>query len=144
MGSTGAGVLFYCVALSMVAVGSATAAGGDIPHRFISEDVLKSADNITDTSHRKLIGFPEVCPVKFENNRQIDVVVNSCRGTPTAERCCGALKKFACPYTALINNNERNGCASDMFFEIMVRGRLRPGIFSTLCHEGPIGLDCVH
>jgi hypothetical protein len=32
-------------------------------------------------------------------------------------------------------DNENNGCASEMFFEIIVRRRLTPGLFSWLCHD---------
>jgi hypothetical protein len=43
----------------------------------------------------------------------------------------------------LINDNENNGCASEMFFEIIVRGRLTPGLFSLpLRHDDDAGLQC--
>jgi hypothetical protein len=32
-------------------------------------------------------------------------------------------------------DNENNGCASEMFFEIIVRRRLTSGLFSWLCHD---------
>jgi len=85
-----------------------------------------------------------VCPVRFDHTRGISAVAGSCRDrpVPSAERCCGALKTFACPYSELINDNDHNGCASDMFYQIIVRGRLRPGLFSQLCVEGPLGLQC--
>jgi len=82
------------------------------------------------------------CPVRFDTSPGLDAVVSSCRGVPSAQRCCGAFKTYACPYSDVINDNSENGCASAMFFEINVRGRLRPGIFSQLCVEGPFGLRC--
>ena len=80
--------------------------------------------------------------MRFDTSPGLDAVVSSCRGVPSAQRCCGAFKTYACPYSDVINNNAENGCASAMFFEIDVRGRLRPGLFSQLCAEGPLGLKC--
>lgn len=82
------------------------------------------------------------CPVRFENAPGIDTVIRSCRGVPSPARCCGALKTFACPYSELINDNAQNGCANQMFFDILVRGRLHPGLFSQMCVEGAYGLKC--
>ncbi|TVU15350.1 hypothetical protein EJB05_38868 [Eragrostis curvula] len=142
MGSTGVGaILFYCVALSTIAVGSAAPA--DNNGRFISKEAL-ACSNITETSHRKLEGLPSgLCPVQFERMPGIKTVVNSCRPPqPSEQRCCGAFKAFACPYFDLINDNANNGCASQMFYDIIVRGRLSPGLFSYLCHDGAVGLNC--
>jgi hypothetical protein len=81
--------------------------------------------------------------VQFEGKPGIQTVINSCRSPqPSAQRCCGAFKAFACPYSDLLNDNENNGCASEMFFEIIVRGRLTPGLFSYLCHDDAGGLQC--
>ncbi|XP_034604761.1 GPI-anchored protein LLG1-like [Setaria viridis] len=82
-------------------------------------------------------------PVRFEHARGIGSVIRSCRGVPSAEWCCGAFKAFACPYSDLLNDNAENGCASDMFFEINVRVWLHPSLFSQLCVEGPLGLQCI-
>lgn len=81
--------------------------------------------------------------MRFDHTRGISAIAGSCkdRPFPSAARCCGALKTYACPYSELINDNA-NGCANDMFYVIMVRGRLRPGLFSQLCVEGPLGLQC--
>ncbi|RLM66392.1 uncharacterized protein C2845_PM16G11780 [Panicum miliaceum] len=139
MGSTStAAMLFCCVALSMVAVGFA------VPQektKFISMDALDCSNNITETpsTSRKL--GQGGCPVRFDPSPSMDAVVSSCRGVPSAPRCCGAFKTYACPYSDVINDAE-NGCASAMFFEINVRGRLRPGLFSQLCPEGSFGLKC--
>ncbi|KAK3142161.1 hypothetical protein QOZ80_4BG0343050 [Eleusine coracana subsp. coracana] len=140
MGSTGAAILFCWVALSVVAVGSAAPA--DNNGRFISKEAL-ACSSITETSHRKLGGLPGVCPVQFEGMPGVSTVINSCRAPqPSARRCCGALKTFACPYRDLLNDNDNNGCASEMFYEIIARGRLTPGLFSYLCHDDAVGLQC--
>lgn len=83
-----------------------------------------------------------VCPVQFQGMPGVKTVIDSCRPPQQAGRCCGALKTFACPYRDLLNDNAVNGCASEMFFEIIVQGRLSPGLFSYLCHEGAEGLQC--
>lgn len=143
MGSHGAtAILFCCVALSsMVALGSAAPEDAT---KFISVDALECSANATKASSRKLIAAQGVCPVRFDqiHSSSMAAVVSSCRGRPSAARCCGALKAFACPYSDLLNDNAINGCASEMFYEIMVRGRLQPGTFSHLCVEGPQGLQC--
>uniref|UniRef100_K3YDH5 GPI-anchored protein LLG1-like domain-containing protein n=1 Tax=Setaria italica TaxID=4555 RepID=K3YDH5_SETIT len=93
--------------------------------------------NTTENPSRKLTSGAADSPVRFEHARGIGSVIRSCRG-----RCCGAFKAFACPYSDLLNDNAENGCASDMFFEINVRGRLHPSLFSQLCVEGPLALQC--
>ncbi|CAL5016094.1 unnamed protein product [Urochloa decumbens] len=139
MGSTSTTkVVFFCVAFSMVAVGSAAQENN---LKFISMGALECSNvTETETPGRKL--FEAECPVKFQNNRGVNAVARSCRGVPSEKQCCGALKAFACPYSDLLNENAVNGCANDMFFEINVRGRLRPGLFSQMCVEGPYGLQC--
>ncbi|WVZ86275.1 hypothetical protein U9M48_033082 [Paspalum notatum var. saurae] len=136
-----AAILFCCVALtSMVAVGRSAAT--EDATKFISLGALECSSNITKSSSRKLIAARvQVCPVRFDQ-MDMSAVVSSCRGRPSAVRCCGALKDVACPYSDLINDNENNGCASEMFYQIIVRGRLQPGLFSHLCREGPLGLQC--
>ncbi|NP_001170506.1 GPI-anchored protein LLG1-like precursor [Zea mays] len=148
----GSAVLFYCICIaavvalssSMVAVGSA--APGETP-KFISASALECSANVTEIAKaRKLIDVHGhgLCPVRFDHTRGISAVASSCkdRPLPSPERCCGALKAYACPYSELINDNANNGCASEMFYVIMTRGRLRPGLFSQLCVEGPLGLQC--
>ncbi|KAJ1271757.1 hypothetical protein BS78_06G150100 [Paspalum vaginatum] len=138
--SSAAAILFCCVALSsLVAVGRSAAT--EDPPKFISVGALECSSNITKSSSRKLISVRGVCPVRFDE-MDMSTVVSSCRGRPSAARCCGALKDVACPYSDLLNDNENNGCASEMFYQILVRGRLQPGLFSHLCREGPLGLQC--
>ncbi|OEL29102.1 hypothetical protein BAE44_0009879 [Dichanthelium oligosanthes] len=148
MGSTStAAMLFYCVALSMVAIGFAVPEENP---KFISMDALfECSNNITETAPRKLVAVQGDgnagavgCPVRFDRERGVGRVIRNCRGMPSAERCCGAFKNLACPYSDLINDNSENGCASAMFWEITVRGRLRPGLFSQLCAEGSFGMQC--
>ncbi|EES11072.1 uncharacterized protein LOC8060212 [Sorghum bicolor] len=114
--------------------------------KFISMGALECSANITMTKPARKLGavVEGVCPVRFDHTRGISAVAGSCRDRPrpSPERCCGALKTFACPYSDLINDNDHNGCASDMFYQIIVRGRLRPGLFSQMCVEGPLGLSC--
>lgn len=109
-----------------------------------------SARKLIGVHHRRHAAFSNddeeagpVCPVRFDHTRGISAVWGSCRDRPVVspERCCGAFKTFACPYSDLIND-AANGCANDMFFQIIVRGRLRPGLFSQMCVEGPLGLQC--
>ncbi|KAL6903648.1 hypothetical protein ACP4OV_004461 [Aristida adscensionis] len=147
MGSTGTGILFCCVALSMVAVGSVAAGsstGAGTQPKYISADALKASKLNGTGEHRKLAGFQVLCPVRFDKQTaKIDAVGNSCRGpAPSEARCCGALKAFACPYTEYLNDNAINGCASQMFWDIQTRCKLSPGLFSFLCHDGPAGLSC--
>ncbi|KAF8703609.1 hypothetical protein HU200_032429 [Digitaria exilis] len=108
MGSTSkAAMLFYCVALSVVAVGFAVP---EKSPKFISMGALE-CDNITATTSSRKLAQVE-CPVRFEHVPGLDTVIKSCRGVPSPQRCCGALKTFACPYRDLIDDNDQNGCAS--------------------------------
>lgn len=81
------------------------------------------------------------CSVNFEF-LNYTIITSKCKGPryPPKE-CCGAFKEFACPYADVINDLT-NECASTMFSYINLYGKYPPGLFSSECREGKLGLSC--
>ncbi|XP_042449501.1 GPI-anchored protein LLG1-like [Zingiber officinale] len=104
---------------------------------FISDDVFVSHGS----GMRSLLQAKTSCPVNFEF-MDYTIITNQCKGPRyPADQCCGALKDFACPYAADINDMT-NDCASTMFSYINLYGKYPPGLFSSECREGKLGLAC--
>jgi hypothetical protein len=81
------------------------------------------------------------CPVNFEF-LNYTIITGKCKGPKfPASQCCAALKEFACPYYMYLND-ESNDCASTMFSYINLYGKYPPGLFSSECKEGKLGLSC--
>ncbi|KQJ83390.1 GPI-anchored protein LLG1 [Brachypodium distachyon] len=135
MGSPSAAILFSCVAMSMVAVGSAASNNSS----FISMAALESAD---PASSRKLFGIPMmdqgVCPVRFDQMQHFGRIEATCKGdqVPTSQ-CCDA---FACPYRDELNDLE-NGCSTEMLIRINTICML-PTSFFVECGNSRQGIDC--
>ncbi|GLT83773.1 hypothetical protein SLE2022_020440 [Rubroshorea leprosula] len=105
----------------------------------ISDAVLKSY--ISSAKSRTLLQAPKECPVNFEV-LNYTIITSKCKGpTYPASSCCAALKEFACPYTDQINDLSNN-CATTMFSYISQNGHYPPGLFSSVCKEGKLGLAC--
>ncbi|KAF0891832.1 hypothetical protein E2562_011011 [Oryza meyeriana var. granulata] len=128
MGSSTGAILFYCVALSVVAAA-----------------VVVSPAAAAETSSRKLIGAATAgagaCPVRFDRMKGYEALGAKCKKPSPVRECCAAFKALACPYNKLIND-VNNGCADDMFYFIQTKGKLRPGTIFENCLEGPQGLKC--
>ncbi|XP_074556318.1 GPI-anchored protein LLG1-like [Curcuma longa] len=104
---------------------------------FISDDVFVSHGS----GMRSLLQAKTSCPVNFEF-MNYTIITNRCKGPRyPADQCCGAFKDFACPYAAEINDMT-NDCASTMFSYINLYGKYPPGLFSSECREGKLGLAC--
>ncbi|AQK74368.1 LORELEI-LIKE-GPI ANCHORED PROTEIN 3 [Zea mays] len=83
----------------------------------------------------------EGCPVNFEF-QNYTIITSKCKGPKfPASQCCAALKEFACPFNNYLND-ESNECASTMFSYINLYGKYPPGLFSSECKEGKMGLSC--
>lgn len=81
------------------------------------------------------------CTENFEN-KNYTILTARCKGPqypPVV--CCNALKDFACPFADAINDLTTD-CASTMFSYINLYGKYPPGLFSNLCREGKLGLNC--
>ncbi|KAG6468333.1 hypothetical protein ZIOFF_073009 [Zingiber officinale] len=108
-----------------------------IDWHFGSDDVFVSHGS----GMRSLLQAKTSCPVNFEF-MDYTIITNQCKGPRyPADQCCGALKDFACPYAADINDMT-NDCASTMFSYINLYGKYPPGLFSSECREGKLGLAC--
>ncbi|XP_077237466.1 LORELEI-LIKE-GPI-ANCHORED PROTEIN 1 [Tasmannia lanceolata] len=104
---------------------------------FISDHVFDSHGSTA----RSLLQTKQSCSVNFEF-LNYTVITSQCKGPaypPTL--CCGAFKKFACPYVDEINDLNTD-CASTMFSYINLYGKYPPGLFSSECREGRYGLAC--
>lgn len=81
------------------------------------------------------------CSVNFEA-QNYTIITSQCKGPQYPPKpCCQALKEFACPFAADINDEE-NDCAATMFSYINLYGKYPPGLFASQCREGKEGLDC--
>ena len=81
------------------------------------------------------------CPVSFEF-QNYTIITSKCKGLKfPASQCCAALKEFACPFYMYLNDDS-NSCASTMFTYINLNGKYPPGLFSSECKEGKLGLSC--
>uniref|UniRef100_A0A0E0JIC4 GPI-anchored protein LLG1-like domain-containing protein n=1 Tax=Oryza punctata TaxID=4537 RepID=A0A0E0JIC4_ORYPU len=147
----GSSTLFYCLALSMVAVAavSSTAAAEQVgPNEgsHLSAPAMKSstfAAEVHEASSpaRKLVDTPgSKCPVKFEKKTGYVELGKKCQKPPYKE-CCELFKKFACPYSKLINKIE-NGCVDDMFYFMRIKGNMDTSVFFYNCMDDPNGLKC--
>uniref|UniRef100_A0A0E0KSE2 GPI-anchored protein LLG1-like domain-containing protein n=1 Tax=Oryza punctata TaxID=4537 RepID=A0A0E0KSE2_ORYPU len=146
-------ILFYCVALSVVAaaVVSSAAEEAEAPQdeaSFLSAATLASSDSeakTTETSRRALTGHEEIiakpCPMQFEEVKGYEELGAKCKEKHTMKECCELFKKLACPYNHLFNDIT-NVCANDLFYFIHTKGKLQPGTILENCNEGPTGIKC--
>lgn len=87
------------------------------------------------------LSFPAACPVNFEF-LNYTIITSQCKGPQyPPDKCCGAFKKFACPYADVIND-VTNDCASTMFSYINLYGKYPPGLFASECRDSKRGLEC--
>ncbi|XP_039790038.1 GPI-anchored protein LLG1-like [Panicum virgatum] len=90
---------------------------------------------------RSLLQAKKDCPVSFEF-QNYTIITSKCKGPKfPASQCCAALKEFACPFYMYLNDDS-NSCASTMFTYINLNGKYPPGLFSSECKEGKLGLSC--
>lgn len=81
------------------------------------------------------------CPVNFEF-QNYTILTSKCKGPLYLSKlCCPALKDFACQFADDINDLSTD-CASTMFSYINLYGKYPPGLFSSECREGKLGLEC--
>ncbi|KAF3952508.1 hypothetical protein CMV_021942 [Castanea mollissima] len=105
---------------------------------FLSDEIFESRDESTG---RVLLQAKKACTENFEN-KNYTILTARCKGPqypPVV--CCNALKEFACPFADAINDLTTD-CASTMFSYINLYGKYPPGLFSNLCREGKLGLNC--
>lgn len=85
--------------------------------------------------------FSAGCPVNLEF-LDYRILTNRCKGPNySADSCCPAFKDLACPYAEFINDLSTD-CASTLFSYINLYGKYPPGLFSSECREGKLGLAC--
>ncbi|KAI3703757.1 hypothetical protein L1987_73952 [Smallanthus sonchifolius] len=90
---------------------------------------------------RNLLQAKKPCTVNFEY-MNYTVITSRCKGPKyPADLCCQAFKEFACPYSDELNDLS-NDCSDVMFSYINLYGVYPPGVFSSLCHDGDVGLGC--
>lgn len=131
--SAGRGLLVLFFSAAVVAE-LASAANGP----FLSDSVFQSSAGSTG---RSLLQAKNSCPVNFEF-QNYTIITSKCKGPKfPASQCCAALKEFACPFNNYLND-ESNECASTMFSYINLYGKYPPGLFSSECKEGKMGLSC--
>ncbi|GAB2301376.1 GPI-anchored protein llg1 [Dionaea muscipula] len=111
---------------------------------FANIPLSSSSSSTSDfqlSTGRKLMQTPQSCPVNFEF-ANYTILTSKCKGPlyPPAI-CCAAFKEFACPYVDEIDN-QNNDCATTMFSYINLNGKYPPGLFSSECREGKLGLEC--
>ncbi|KAF8737543.1 hypothetical protein HU200_014089 [Digitaria exilis] len=120
--------------LSVAAVAGVASAAGP----FLSDSVFQVTAGSTG---RSLLQARTDCPVNFEF-QNYTIITSKCKGPKfPASQCCAALKEFACPYYMYLND-ESSSCASTMFTYINLYGKYPPGLFSSECKEGKLGLSC--
>uniref|UniRef100_A0A5B7BTX3 Putative GPI-anchored protein LORELEI n=1 Tax=Davidia involucrata TaxID=16924 RepID=A0A5B7BTX3_DAVIN len=104
---------------------------------FISDDIFGSRA----LTGRNLLQAKKACPVNFEF-LNYTIITSQCKGPHyPPDLCCSALKEFACPYAAELNDLT-NDCATTMFSYINLYGKYPPGLFASECREGKEGLLC--
>lgn len=81
------------------------------------------------------------CPVNFES-MNYTALTSKCKGPSYEPKpCCSGFKEVACPYADEINDLSTD-CASAIFSYINIAGKYPPGLFSSECREGKLGLEC--
>ncbi|GAB2215570.1 hypothetical protein Droror1_Dr00019958 [Drosera rotundifolia] len=100
------------------------------------------ADSVPEVAiGRKLMQTPKNCPVNFEF-ANYTILTSKCKGPLyPPDICCAAFKAFACPYVDDIDDLNTD-CATTMFSYINLNGNYPPGLFSSECREGKLGLAC--
>lgn len=87
------------------------------------------------------ISFHKACPVDFEH-QNYTIITSQCKGPQfPANICCTALKEFACPFAAELND-ATSECSEIMFSYIRAYGNYPPGLFRNECRDTKKGLDC--
>ncbi|RLM78419.1 GPI-anchored protein LORELEI-like [Panicum miliaceum] len=126
-------LLLYLLSAAAALAGVASAAGP-----FLSDGVFQVTAGSTG---RSLLQAKKDCPVSFEF-QNYTIITSKCKGPKfPASQCCSALKEFACPFYMYLNDDS-NSCASTMFTYINLYGKYPPGLFSSECKEGKLGLSC--
>jgi len=127
------GLLLLFLLSAAALAGVASAAGP-----FLSDGVFLATAGSTG---RSLLQAKKDCPVSFEF-QNYTIITSKCKGPKfPASQCCAALKEFACPFYMYLNDDS-NSCASTMFTYINLNGKYPPGLFSSECKEGKLGLSC--
>ncbi|ERN19026.1 hypothetical protein AMTRI_Chr10g8360 [Amborella trichopoda] len=102
------------------------------------------SDNVFEShgvTGRSLLQEKKNCPEDFEF-KNYTILTSQCKGPRyQPSLCCSAFKQFACPFAQLLNDDQY-ACASTMFSYINLRGGYPPGLFSSECREGKLGLAC--
>ncbi|WOL19452.1 hypothetical protein Cni_G28250 [Canna indica] len=124
--------------LSLLAIVFVAFAGLATASSFLSDGVFLPHGS----GGRTLLQAKTSCPVNFEF-MNYTIITSQCKGPSYPPKlCCGALKEFACPYAAELNDLT-NDCASTMFSYINLYGKYPPGLFASECQEGKEGLACL-
>ncbi|KAH7842627.1 hypothetical protein Vadar_007489 [Vaccinium darrowii] len=125
-------LLFFCFfLLTGVSVSTASA------FTSISDGVFEDRASFG----RNLLQAKQSCPVNFEF-LNYTIITSQCKGPLYLPNlCCPAFKEFACPYVDYLNDLS-NDCATIMFSYINLYGKYPPGLFSSECREGKLGLAC--
>ncbi|RCV08113.1 hypothetical protein SEVIR_1G305800v4 [Setaria viridis] len=120
--------------LSAAALAGVASAAGP----FLSDGVFQVSAGSTG---RSLLQARKDCPVNFEF-QNYTIITSKCKGPKfPAKQCCAALKEFACPFYMYLNDDS-SSCATTMFTYINLYGKYPPGLFSSECKEGKLGLSC--
>ncbi|XP_062220149.1 GPI-anchored protein LLG1-like [Phragmites australis] len=128
------GLLLFLLSAAAL-VGLASAAGPSL-----SDSVFQASVGSTG---RSLLQAKKNCPVNFEF-QNYTIITSKCKGPKfPADKCCGALVEFACPFNEYINDLS-NDCASTMFSYINLYGKYPPGLFASECKGDKKGLPCAN
>ncbi|XP_068636362.1 GPI-anchored protein LLG1-like [Aristolochia californica] len=104
---------------------------------FISDAVFQSHGS----TGRSLLQSKKSCQINFEF-QNYTIITSRCKGPHyPPSLCCSSLKDFACPFLPELNDVSTD-CASTMFSYINLYGKYPPGLFSSECKEGKLGLEC--
>ncbi|KAK3184144.1 hypothetical protein Dsin_031430 [Dipteronia sinensis] len=110
---------------------------GDLLNSCNADDAFESYG----TTGRTLLQTKTKCTEDFEN-KNYTIITSQCKGPQyPAEKCCQALKDFACPFADKINDLTSD-CSATMFSYINIYGKFPPGLFANKCREGKQGLEC--
>uniref|UniRef100_A0A0A9FD03 GPI-anchored protein LLG1-like domain-containing protein n=1 Tax=Arundo donax TaxID=35708 RepID=A0A0A9FD03_ARUDO len=126
------GLLLLLLSAAALA-GLASAAGPSLPDGVFQESA--------GSTGRSLLQAKKKCPMSFEF-QNYTIITSKCKGPKfPADKCCGALLEFACPFSDYVNDLT-NDCATTMFSYINLNGKYPPGVFASECKGNKNGLPC--
>ncbi|KAF0891831.1 hypothetical protein E2562_011010 [Oryza meyeriana var. granulata] len=130
-----AAILFYCVALSVVAAAVVSSASAvQLPPNKSESDLVSAAAIASSAA-----AMAETSPSRKLDTGYAELGRKCTKPTPMKE-CCAAFK-FACPHNK-VPNDLSNRCAEDMFHFMRTKGKFDTATIFYECPEGPKGITC--